>query len=63
MAKEPATPDAESSSCPTCRKPVGEDAEHFPFCGERCRLVDLNHWLQGDYKFSRPIEQSDLEEE
>jgi len=47
--------------CPTCNEPTPEDAEHFPFCSKRCRMVDLNKWLKGDYKISRPIEQSDLE--
>jgi endogenous inhibitor of DNA gyrase (YacG/DUF329 family) len=21
-----------------------------PFCSERCRLLDLSHWLDGDYR-------------
>lgn len=23
----------------------------MPFCGDRCRLVDLNRWLSEDYPF------------
>jgi endogenous inhibitor of DNA gyrase (YacG/DUF329 family) len=23
--------------------------EHYPFCSERCRNVDLNRWLSGSY--------------
>jgi endogenous inhibitor of DNA gyrase (YacG/DUF329 family) len=26
------------------------NAEYFPFCSERCRLVDLGAWLDGDYR-------------
>jgi endogenous inhibitor of DNA gyrase (YacG/DUF329 family) len=35
--------------CPICKKPVPVDAKTFPFCGERCRLVDLANWLDGKY--------------
>ncbi|HUV39049.1 MAG TPA: DNA gyrase inhibitor YacG [Planctomycetota bacterium] len=40
--------------CPTCRKvlsyrDIGE-IPHFPFCSERCRMVDLGHWLGGHYR-------------
>lgn len=44
---------AETARCPTCRKPVETDRERrpkeFPFCSERCRLVDLHKWLSGSY--------------
>ena len=40
--------------CPTCRKAVETDPQSrpadFPFCSERCRLLDLSKWLQGDYR-------------
>ena len=55
--------DGEPGKCPSCDKPVFEQSPAFPFCSERCRLVDLNRWISGDYRISRPIEQSDLEEE
>ena len=25
----------------------------FPFCGERCRLIDLGRWLDEDYRCPR----------
>ncbi|MCH7500215.1 MAG: DNA gyrase inhibitor YacG [Nitrospina sp.] len=32
--------------CPTCKKPaVKKDNAFFPFCCERCRLIDLGQWL------------------
>lgn len=43
----------ETARCPTCRKPVEVEPERrpkdFPFCSERCRLVDLHKWLSGRY--------------
>jgi endogenous inhibitor of DNA gyrase (YacG/DUF329 family) len=30
------------------------DAE-FPFCSERCRLIDLGKWASGGYVISTPI--------
>jgi len=42
-----------TARCPTCRKPVETEKERrpadFPFCSERCRLVDLHRWLTGAY--------------
>ena len=38
--------------CPTCRKRVEPDAKTFPFCSERCRLVDLGNWLDGRYRIA-----------
>ena len=48
--------------CPICKKPVEpvNDAnnnaapsaapKHFPFCSERCKLIDLGRWLDGKYQ-------------
>jgi uncharacterized protein len=40
--------------CPTCRTPVRRDPTRpnklFPFCSERCHLVDLGRWLGEDYR-------------
>jgi endogenous inhibitor of DNA gyrase (YacG/DUF329 family) len=41
--------------CPVCRKLVESGAASFPFCSERCRLVDLSGWLDGKYVISRPL--------
>lgn len=48
--------------CPTCGAIVTADTETFPFCSERCRTMDLSRWASEDYRISRPIEQSDIEE-
>ncbi|MHC4590038.1 MAG: DNA gyrase inhibitor YacG, partial [Planctomycetota bacterium] len=47
----PAKPDA---PCPVCAIPVRASAETFPFCSQRCRLVDLGRWLDEKYRVSRP---------
>jgi endogenous inhibitor of DNA gyrase (YacG/DUF329 family) len=42
--------------CPICKKPTDSD-EHadFPFCSERCRLLDLGAWASEKYVVSDPI--------
>lgn len=49
--------------CPTCHKVVLATDENFPFCSDRCRLLDLGKWASGDYKVSTPIQDPDLLEE
>lgn len=51
--------------CPICRKPTdSEDNSDFPFCSERCRLLDLGNWASEKYKISSPIfDESELEDE
>ncbi|HEY6352546.1 MAG TPA: DNA gyrase inhibitor YacG [Candidatus Angelobacter sp.] len=44
-----------SLRCPTCRKLVLRGDEDFPFCSERCRLIDLGKWASGVYVISAPI--------
>ncbi len=29
--------------------------EDFPFCSDRCRLIDLGKWASGAYKISSPV--------
>jgi len=36
--------------CPTCKRPVGLGTEWFPFCSERCRLMDLGRWADEEYR-------------
>jgi endogenous inhibitor of DNA gyrase (YacG/DUF329 family) len=48
-----------SLRCPTCRKIVLRDEPDFPFCSERCRLIDLGKWASGAYVISSPIQESD----
>jgi len=41
--------------CPICKKPVTKAAEDFPFCSERCRVIDLGKWASGKYVVSSPV--------
>jgi hypothetical protein len=29
--------------------------QNFPFCSDRCRLIDLGKWASGGYVISTPI--------
>ena len=41
--------------CPTCKKEIEDPAtgaeapKYFPFCSERCKLIDLGRWLGENY--------------
>jgi len=48
-----------SLRCPTCRKLVLRAEPEFPFCSERCRLIDLGKWASDGYVISAPINQGD----
>jgi endogenous inhibitor of DNA gyrase (YacG/DUF329 family) len=41
--------------CPICKKPVKANHSEFPFCTERCRLIDLGKWASGAYVISSPV--------
>lgn len=45
--------------CPICKKAVrasanqdSEEAKVFPFCSERCKMIDLGAWLDVEYKIT-----------
>ena len=42
--------------CPICKKPVELGMSEYPFCSERCRLLDLGAWASEQYVISTPIE-------
>ena len=44
-----------SLRCPTCRTLVLRGDENFPFCSERCKLIDLGKWASGAYVISTPV--------
>ena len=49
--------------CPLCRTLLANvDVPTFPFCSERCRLLDLSNWIDGNYKVTRPIDPTDQAE-
>jgi hypothetical protein len=48
--------------CPICKSPVdesqaGKPGSYFPFCSERCKLIDLGRWLGGKYQI--PVVEED----
>ncbi|HEX4123419.1 MAG TPA: DNA gyrase inhibitor YacG [Tepidisphaeraceae bacterium] len=52
--------------CPICKKPVESPADPnaktpYPFCSERCRLIDLGRWLGGKYQI--PVRPDDDDSE
>ena len=48
--------------CPICSKTFElarlDDLPSFPFCSDRCRMVDLGRWIDGSYTIpdATPIE-------
>lgn len=43
--------------CPVCQKTITtsakeptEQAPLFPFCSQRCKLIDLGAWLDAEYR-------------
>ncbi len=47
--------------CPICRKSVAAKAQNpaFPFCSERCRLMDLGKWLGEEYRVPVKAEETE----
>lgn len=54
--------------CPICKKAVPAPERgrrlppHFPFCSERCKMIDLGHWFTESYAISRPVGPEDEED-
>ena len=45
--------------CPICKKDVTRENEYFPFCSERCKLIDLGNWASEKYVISTPVSPSE----
>ncbi len=43
----------EPRPCPSCGTAVNPDDETYPFCSERCRMVDLGRWMDERYRFKQ----------
>jgi len=43
--------------CPMCssKRNAVESNEFFPFCSERCKLVDLYNWFNEEYMLEEPL--------
>ena len=48
--------------CPHCEHEVAwPETKTYPFCSERCRLIDLGVWASGDYRLpGEPASEKDL---
>ena len=49
--------------CPICKKEVPFDGPEMPFCGKRCRMIDLANWAEERYAISTPTHQGEVEDE
>ena len=53
--------------CPICSKayeiPALAELPSFPFCSERCRLIDLGRWIDGQYTIPGGPESAEKEED
>jgi endogenous inhibitor of DNA gyrase (YacG/DUF329 family) len=55
--------------CPICHKTFkhpeqgqSEKADFFPFCSQRCKLIDLGSWLDARYKVVSSLQSEELDE-
>jgi len=46
-------------TCPICDTELATNAAAssplFPFCSERCKLIDLHRWTEGKYAVVEPL--------
>ena len=49
--------------CPICKKEVKFGDAEFPFCSERCRVLDLGNWASEKYVISTPARPEELDRE
>jgi uncharacterized protein len=43
-------------NCPICNKPTDSERDaDFPFCSERCRVLDLGNWASEKYVISEHV--------
>lgn len=49
--------------CPICKRPVEEQAPHYPFCSERCKLIDLGNWASESYVITTPVPPQPVDED
>lgn len=53
--------------CPICGKGYEiatlADLPSFPFCNDRCRMVDLGRWIDGAYAVPASRESNETEDE
>jgi uncharacterized protein len=46
-----------AARCPTCKREAKQLANKaFPFCCERCQLIDLGRWLNEEYRIPEEVD-------
>ncbi len=49
--------------CPRCGQITSFKGNPYrPFCSERCKLIDLGHWISGSYRISKDEDDETAEE-
>lgn len=59
-------PDSGERLCPICERlfrPESVAGSLLPFCGDRCRQVDLCRWFDGRYAIASPVTDPEVLEE
>jgi uncharacterized protein len=58
---------SKKSACPQCQSEIIIRDKFYPFCSERCQLLDLGAWAEGKYRIAavenEEMEEADLEDE
>jgi endogenous inhibitor of DNA gyrase (YacG/DUF329 family) len=49
--------------CPICKKDVTPESDFYPFCSERCKIIDLGNWASEKYVISTPVQPEEFGEE
>ena len=56
--------------CPVCRKVIDESVQEcgpqgkfYPFCSQRCKLIDLGRWLDSKYRITAKLKTEEEEGE
>jgi endogenous inhibitor of DNA gyrase (YacG/DUF329 family) len=49
--------------CPICKKVVEPDNGFYPFCSERCKIVDLGNWASEKYVISTPVQADESDDD
>jgi uncharacterized protein len=49
--------------CPICKKDVAAGGGFYPFCSERCKIIDLGNWATEKYVISTPAQPTGSEDD
>jgi endogenous inhibitor of DNA gyrase (YacG/DUF329 family) len=42
--------DSKKKKCPQCGQDIPVKSNYFPFCSERCKMLDLGAWAAEKYR-------------